>query len=102
MFLGSSGSGFFSICGVAGADGFEESPAAGGLFGPGFANRVPAASKPVRRRQIRLSIGKGTSKRSRCPMAKQRNGGMRNAECGVRNGECGVRNGEGESAERGM
>ena len=39
------------------------------LFGAGFANKGPAASKPVSRRQVGLNIGKETSKHFRCPIA---------------------------------
>src|ERR1700674_597054 len=90
MFLRSSGGGFFSACGFAAVSadafaaaglcapaggglcslgGLAASEAAGDLFGSVCANKLPAASKPVQRRQIGLNIGEETVKRSACPMA---------------------------------
>src|ERR1700738_2304640 len=48
--------------------GLSASLVAGDLFGSVCASRGPAASKPVRRREIGLNIGHETLKRPRCPL----------------------------------
>jgi hypothetical protein len=98
MFATSRGGGFFfsEVVGTAAvraaaggalcsAVGFAASVAID-FFAGGSANKLPAASKPVIRRQIGLNIGKGTSKQFRCPMAKRRK-----SECGNKNAETGKR-----------
>jgi hypothetical protein len=109
----SSGGGFFlSVAGAAAvragagealcsAVGFAASVVALDFFAGGFANKVPAASKPVIRRQIGLNIGKGTSKQFRCPLevgsAKSEVGSRK---CEVGSGKWEVGSGKSEGGSR--
>src|SRR5687768_2772177 len=98
MFFGSSGGGFLSTCGLADGSaevlaaaglcpvaggglcsveglagsravgGFAASLATGDLSGSVWANKLPAASKPVSRRQIGFSIRHETAERRGCPI----------------------------------
>src|SRR2546430_17195016 len=68
-----AGGGLWSAVFFAGSltvGGLSASLAAGDLFGSVCASRRPAASKPVRKREIGLNIRHGTLKRPHCPIAK--------------------------------